>query len=44
MEMLKSEVAQVEAASNAAHDESMQELNETQLALVGGGSGIVVVQ
>jgi len=44
MEMLKTEVNQVEAASNVAHEESMQELNDVQLALVGGGSGIVVVQ
>jgi len=44
MEMLKAEVDQVEVASNAAHTESIQELNDIQLVLVGGGSGIVVVQ
>jgi len=44
MEVLKAEVNQVEAVAIVAHDESMQELNDFQLALVGGGSGIVVVQ
>lgn len=44
MEIVNAEIVQVEGISTAAHDESMQELNEVQLALIGGGSGIVVVQ
>lgn len=44
MEMLKTEVNQAEAVSKVAQEECMQELNDLQLTLVGGGSGIVVVQ
>jgi len=44
METLNAEVTQVEVVSTIAHDEPLLHLNDLQLALVGGGVGIVVVQ
>lgn len=43
MEMSKSEVVQIEKALVEADEQQLRELNELQLALVGGGSGMVVV-
>jgi len=43
MEMNKIEVATVEKAVNDATSAQVNELNDLQLALVGGGIGIVIV-
>jgi len=43
MEAVKTEI-QAETGVNSQDDEGVLELNSLQLALVGGGVGIVVVQ
>lgn len=43
MEMSKSEVVHIEKALIEADEQQVCELNELQLTLVGGGSGMVVV-
>jgi hypothetical protein len=42
MEFAKIETAQLEAAVNEAAETQLRELNELQLAFVGGGQGEVV--
>ena len=42
MEITNTEVLAVEKTSELANDEALRELNEIQLALVGGGIGDVV--
>ncbi len=42
MEYAKIENAQLEAAANEATDAQLRELNDLQLACVGGGSGEVL--
>ena len=42
MEFTKTEVLAVEKTTELANDEALRELNEIQLALIGGGIGDVV--
>jgi len=44
MEVSNIEIAELEKTSADLAESAMAELSELQLALVGGGSGIVVVQ
>jgi len=43
MDMNKTEVASVEKVANEANESQVVELHDLQLALVGGGIGIVIV-
>lgn len=43
MDMLKDEVVAIAEVTDVANDEQMCELNELQLALVGGGVGDVII-